>query len=242
VNLTFGDANRLAYYVAEVPVDGFFGLSLYDSYNKEPNVLTQLVPSLDRPIVALNSKNGSAEVVFGSDSLASCDTNWQYVPYTNKTTYGDWGFHLSAVSVNTNGCENTVNANHSIVLQPGTNFYTNFYTSYQVLELFVQASGAYYNTSAYGYQVPCDQVASAANVTLSIGDGTKKIVLTPAEYIGQRLHSNACYLSVNGYYDENNSYYSKNTLTLGQAFFDHHCTAFNIQDQTIGFADVLVSQ
>jgi len=240
VNLTFGDANQIAYYIDTLPIAGFFGLSLHSSYNNVSNVLRQLLPSLNKPIVALNSRNGSAEVAFGTDSLDTCATNWQYVPYTNKTVYGEMGFHLSAVSTNLNGCQNTVKVNHSIILE--ASYYTTIYTSYQVLELFVQASGAYYNNSAYGYQVPCDQVANSANVSLTIGDGTQTIVLSPFDYISQNSYYNACYLSVHAYYDENNSYNSQNTIYLGQNFLNNHCLAFNLQDQTVGFANVLAGQ
>jgi len=248
VNLTFGDATTLGAYVNNLGVDGFFGLSPHPSYNNVPNVLTQLVPNLEKPIIVwhanVNSSypyNGRAQVAMGTDNADFCANNWQYVQLVNATSWGTLGFPLTSVSmVDGNGCVNTVKTNHSIVVEPGV--FEGFYVSRQVRELFVQASGAIYNTTASTYQVPCDQGASGRNVTLNIGDGSQQLVLTPQDYTVYNSYFGICQLYVYGSYDENNHKYDSYVVYLGQQYLNKMCTSYNIQTQQMGLSDALAGQ
>jgi len=60
--------------------------------------------------------------------------------------------------------------------------FDSIYTSYQVHELFVQASNATYNYSTGNYEITDDQMALAQPVQLNLGNGGV-LQLNPNDYV-----------------------------------------------------------
>jgi len=240
VNLTFGDISTVGSIVSALPLDGFIGLRDTLSYNNISNVLQQLVGSLDEPVITYHTNRSysnyndthQAEVVFGSKSVDFCQDDWviSNAP-ANKSVYqSKTSFRLSSIGANVGGCQSSLASNHSLVLY---NYFYPLYVSYQALELFVQASGATFNTSTYGYELPCEQVANAYSVQFNV-DAGQTLTITPADYIIQ--YNNKCSLYVSASYDEHNPRYNSYDIILGQQFLNNHCLSYNIQDQTVGLA------
>jgi len=128
------------------------------------------------------------------------------------------------------------------------------------LEVFVSAANATVdssipgvcdsNVTVYSHSVPCDQVASASNVTLRVETaiGGMDLVLLPSDYIVQV--DGACYVFVfdsalyNGCWSDSSSSSSGDSsgevqqqwFTLGNNFMNNHCITKNILTREISFS------
>lgn len=246
LNVTFGDANVYDWWVGYLPIDGVLGLSPAPSVNGIPNVLQQIAGQLAQPLVVLNTHRDfqdwadySAdptevnEITFGTDNVTGCDGNWSW------TSLGDldsesWGsINATSVAVDTaaDACPSVVNAAHPVYL---LNWFLPIYSSTQVQELFVQASGAQFNASTGWYQTPCDQVSQGKNVIVNLEDGGS-IALTPNDYHVE--YDGVCYLFVYGFYDEHDPSYGDFGLFIGQQFANNHCIAYNIAENSVGISN-----
>jgi len=160
--------------------------------------------------------------------LHGCGQNWVWA-----TLGVDGEVNTTSVSAETPNGHTVVNASHPLAV---VNYFTPIYCSYQVQELFVQASGAKYNDTTGWYETPCDSVSAGSNVVVGLKSGGS-IAITPNDYTVQ--YEDECILFVYGWYDEHDSYYNRQYITLGQQFANNHCVAYDIANNALGLADNL---
>jgi len=256
VNMNFGDLtyieDELDYWM---PVDGILGISPNTSNNGIPSAMSQLMASLDQPVVTMyvnrsyedwQGKYSTAQILFGSNQLAQCNQkNWVY--YNARTDPSVLTFYpyltQRVKSISTSNsvshCNTQYTANHTLNFAHSFN---KMRTSIQVLQMFVDVSGAVYNNTYYRYTVDCGSVANAGNVNVNMDDGSV-IVLTPKDYIIQAY--GMCWLNVRGSYDENDPYYGTSDyygITIGEQYMNSRCYSYNYKDNTVAITDALPQQ
>jgi hypothetical protein len=248
-NVSFGslsDVNDQG--LLNMPIDGYLGLAPATSNNNITNVLQQLAPSLDQPLMNIRIQRfydddegvkTSAQIGFGSAQLSQCQSNGN-APKLGLNLAQSSGMpptlNVSSIAIANANLSDTCATNmiqtaHPIMISP---YYYPTLMSYQLEQLFVSASGAVFNETSGWYQVDCSQVANASPVNINLADGNT-FVLQPNDYILQK--DGQCYLYTWGYYDENDSYYADWVLVLGQQWLNNHCLSYNIQDNTLTISD-----
>jgi hypothetical protein len=246
LNITFGDLETYDQWFAYLPIDGVLGLSPYASQNGIPNVLTQIAGQLAQPLVVLKTHRDLQDEITGQDDpsevneitlgtadVNGCNGNWSWhASDVGDENSGGWGTVGNITSLGVaDGCHSVVNASRPIYI---LNWFLPIFGSYQVEQVFVQASGAQFNTSSGYFQLSCDQVTQAKNVALNSKDGSS-ISLTPTDYTIK--YDGECYLFAMGWYDEYDSDYAGYGLTLGQQFANNHCVAYNIAENLVGISN-----
>jgi hypothetical protein len=236
----FQDTSLVRSYMQWYSYDGVFGLSTVPAENASTTLLHQLQYSLDSPVYTFTPATdySDGQLVLGGlapdlcqgDSwavLAAVDTATD----TSSTSYPSSSdgiippFSITSASTtavgDSNGCAQRVNTPLTVYID--TNYHSPIYTSYQVEELFIQASNATYNSDSYHYELTDDQMALAQPVYLNMDNGAA-IQLHPEDYTSTDDYGTR-YLNVYGYYNAHKTRYS--SLTLGLPFFSRHCLSKN---------------
>jgi len=217
---------------------GVLGLSplFYIQKNNSTRVLDQIVDSLDQPVISIYSNGTCLEraniVTIGALDTENCQSNWIYVPRVSNRHFS-YAFHLSSVELTVNGEKKTVGLNATMTLDP---FSTFIYLPKALEPYLVNATNAVYN-STIGYKVVDCDTSKAAKLVFNVGgqgnlttSANKQLVISAADYISYSEYYQSCYLSA--YF-----YYNMDFVFMGMQFHDNHCIAYNIKDNTVGFAD-----
>jgi hypothetical protein len=244
VNMIFGDANAIDWWVNYMPIDGVLGLSFKNSTNGIPNVLNQLVPSMADPLVVehFNVSMGSTMtddsnsfISLGSENISQCEQEWIHPANSYYNNYALAG-NMTVTNVGIAG------ANGSS-MEINRQLYIGRFPLWQSMSdqmhmLFVEASGAVYNSKTDEYEIPCDQVAQCKNVVLTLSDG-EMITLTSDDYVyrdSSKSGSPACMLNTLGNYAEDDDHDTLGFIFLGRQFFNGRCVSYNIATQQLGIA------
>jgi len=222
-NMTFGDLDSVGDFETRyLPIDGWLGISPALSKNQIPNVLAQLAPSLDSPVVNIRIKrqyrdytgaNSSAQISFGSAQLSQCQQsngnaqkltlNSASKPYQMFSTVNASSVSIVNANLSDACAVNTVQASHPVMI---VDYFYPMLVSYQLQELLISASGAQFNQTSGWYQVDCSQVGNASPVNISLVDGNV-LTLKPNDYILQT--KGQCILYIYEWYDEKDAWYNK---------------------------------
>jgi len=258
--MVFGDLTYMTYsFDYYIPADGFLGLSPYNSSNNISNVQTQLLPYLNQPLITLQVyrnysdcygwtdntcviKYNTAQIVLGSNQIAGCNqSGWVY--RANQDSYTWWPSFLGRFKSSSigytkpSGCDNSFKVNRTVRI---VDYFSRISTSYQVQQIFVDATNATFNnTYDYNYVVDCNQLNTAPTISISLIDGTS-LDLNPSDYIVQSTNEfgqNVCFLFVYGGYDENDPYYQWYSIRLGQQFLNNRCYSYNMAQKTFGLTN-----
>jgi len=240
LNATVQVATQVSYDMAYYNMDGTFGLSTDGSGNGQ-TLMEELAPNLDEPVITIwvnrssGSSGGVGEITLGGMNPEKCQSDtWVNAGSSINSYYSLPTFNVTSISGPKNGsCANSVEGLFNVSI---SNSYSTMYTSIQVQDIFVKASGAVYNRGTYGYSVSADKMASAQPVTFTMANGGQ-LVLTPADYT-VKGRDGTIYLNTYGYYDQNT--YPTDTLLVGQPFLNNHCVSQNIQTGEWSLANVVV--
>jgi len=255
--MKFGDLTQVGKTFLNNHIDGVMGLSMTNSTNYIPTVLSQIVTSLAEPIVTIHvnrtktdyrGKFTDAEIMFGSKALPQCNqANWQTVALLKPSRYRVSTFapaNATSISLTmgspgiSGDCDNSVTALHPLVFSDNTE---KMLVSVQTLKVFQKAVGAQYNASWGQYTVDCDKVDSGANVNIQLADNNT-IVMTPWDFVYKRkMYSNTflCILDVQGAYDDGDLGNRLISIKLGQTWLNRHCISYNIANNTMSYTDAL---
>jgi hypothetical protein len=242
VNLTFGDADSVDWWVNFLPIDGVLGLSPQDSSNNIPNVQNQLASQMADPVMVIHMNNDTHDsfISFGSEDVPQCQQPWAHVPNGILDGYG-----LSNMNVTSLSIEGTTTSlamsNRPLVV---SNWLDTKFVSNQTRDLLIQASGATRNNQTRQYELPCASMAQAKNVVMTLSVGVT-ITLTPNDYMLVRVDPNdgtsTCTLDVVGWYDENEPNYRSYELELDQRFLKTRCVSYNSQTKVLGLTPLASS-
>ena len=158
-NMTFGSLSYVNDWdLPYIPADGYLGLAPYPSQSNITTVLNQLVPSLDKPLVSIRLQrdidDGAgnktvAQISFGSNQLGECQNGNSLKLGLNSVedsslppTFNATGFTIVNANASDACASNAVQAAHPIMI---VDFFFPIFCSIQLQELFVSASGAYFN-------------------------------------------------------------------------------------------------
>jgi len=234
LNATVQVASTVSYNMAYYNMDGSFGLSTNNSGAPGQTLMAEVMPHLDEPVVTVwvnrssagCSCNGEGEITLGGLNPEKCNAaRWTNVGNGTGSYNNLPSFNVSSISGPPTGngsCANSVEAQFTISLDTR---YSTIYTSIQVQDVFVKASGAVYNRTKYSYVVPADKVATAQPVILNLASGGQ-LQMTADDYIVKGWDGTN-YLYVYGYYDQNKV--PVDTIQLGQSFLTNHCVSQNLQ-------------
>jgi len=191
-----------------------------------------------------NGNDTIASLMFGSNKLAACDqSTWMYhqAEYNVNSTFHSFFPRLltrtnsiSMANAAPDSCFGDVKSNHTIRF---SHSFSHILTSYQALFMIVDATGAYYNKSAGGYVIDCNDFNKGGNVDINMVDGNV-LTLKPADYI-MKTDSGICKLNVRASYDENDPWGQYSQITLGQSYMNNHCYSYNYKENTVGIADIV---
>ncbi|KAI1705892.1 hypothetical protein DdX_13329 [Ditylenchus destructor] len=115
---------------------------------------------------------------------------------------------------------------------------TRGYMPYYLKFFFVTAANATWDRDRYAYFTSCD-LKKAKSVILNIGGNggirdtsSRKVVVSPAEYIMQWDNTNECFVNIDGYNDD----FRLNIIRMPLLFYNHHCYSYNMDTDMIGIA------
>ncbi|KAI1701513.1 eukaryotic aspartyl protease domain-containing protein [Ditylenchus destructor] len=233
--------DKIGYYLRYYPVDGVLGLNPTAPYTNADNLVSQLVGTMDNPIMSWwqnmsRYNEGIAQLTLGGEDTDNCQSNYVYAPQQHRNgTYGDYGVHIASAQID-GVSDNEVSLNTTTSLWPDQG---RIYCSYDFFYVLTNASNAVFNETSDEWEVDCD-LSKTKNIILNIGgsgdkaDGTtKQLILTGADYIYHWQYDNTCV--VYAYPSE----YAQ-VLELSSRFVNNHCVAYNAKEKTVGFADVKV--
>jgi len=220
-------------------VDAIFGLVVPIIKQKNTdgniNVLSQIVSSLDAPIVSLytyqddasasssSSQSGVGDLILGAEDLVNC--------------VGDYIYVGQATSQLTTRVNSVVIGNTTVQFDAGVAS-LEIDDGYQPLVLTKTLNSALVNTTGARYKsgyyvVDCDILSSDTPIVLNVGKTGVNLSLVPADYVRYQSNYDFCYLNTYaGYSDSSTSVY----FSLSQPVRNNHCVAHNIKDMTIGFS------
>mmetsp|Transcript_76331 Transcript_76331/g.171225 ORF Transcript_76331/g.171225 Transcript_76331/m.171225 type:complete len:396 (-) Transcript_76331:125-1312(-) len=164
------DMTGLGQLYTQTPMDGILGMA-FDSIAQDhcPTPMRTLVDSgaiSDAVFAFYMGPNGKSELVLGGVDEAHYQGEFQYIPL-NAETY--WQVHLNNLKVNgkkIGGLFKTQNA----FVDSGTSLLTGPVAD---VEAICQGMGAKINRQLGLFALDCDKVASAPNVTFTLGGGWK---------------------------------------------------------------------
>jgi hypothetical protein len=232
----FMDTTLVKSYMKNYPYDGTFGLSSVPAKGRSTTLLDQLQYSFDSPAVTLSldscfgTDNCTGQLTLGGLASDICQGNsWAELTAPVNTSspsapvlpvFNVTGASTMAVG-DSNGCAQRVDIPLTVYASINTG---TVYTSYQVHELFVQASNATFNRTSRHYELTDDQVADAQPVNLHMDNGAA-IHLFPEDYTRTDATTGKRILNVYGYYNAHE--YGHSSLTLSLSFLSHHCLSKN---------------
>lgn len=268
-NVSFEVASVVDSYLQGGALDGTFGLRSMGDENATVSLLSQLQSQLDSPVftyhldLSYGESTGSGQIVLGSLAPDMCGSNWTVVA-REPTTPIDYEYYdlPEAVVVNvttiipgdTTGCEYFVDIPLRVDVFASGDSITS---GYQVVEVFIQASGADYNKEKERYELSHDKKRHAQPVYFHMADGGV-FQVDPEDYIvevveeeevGGRCDGASGYkwlslqekifvLNVDnsGDWDDVRDIPA---VGLNQQFVKHHCFSKNIQTGVWSIASVL---
>jgi len=249
VNANIGDLTTVNSWLAWYRLDGLLGLSPKPSNNTGlTNLLKQLSGSLAMPVLTMHVNRSSeyswwdsryaadtdAEIVLGTNSLPQCNNNnWTPIQLNAQSvdSYAPFVATATSVASKSTGCNSFVKLNQPVWF---VDFFASMIVSYQVEELFVQASGAVFNSTTGWYTVA--QMSNASSVNFTLADGNV-LTLSPQDYIVPYQGIN--YLYVYGYYNEDDANYADFPIYIGQQWLNTRCISYNVNVNTLSITDAL---
>jgi len=232
--VVFEDASLVNPWMQYYSYDGVFGLSSVPDANASTTLLGQLQSSLDSPVFTLSldnctgSENCAGQITLGGLAPDTCQGD-SWTALSTVDTFSSYGyampvFNITGLSSTGSGCTNRVDIPMTVYVSNG---YGTMFTSYQVLEFFVQASNATYNFSSGDYELSTDQVALAQPVYLNLPSGGV-LQLNPSDYlIPSYNRPGTQYLSVYGWYNARER--RSPHISLDTRFLSHYCLSKNFQ-------------
>jgi hypothetical protein len=199
-------------------------------------VFAQIASALDRPIITLyanrsarNFSDWTGALTIGGEDTTNCAAgSYVYAPRVNSV--GELA--LASISFATQ----TIALNNASVFLDAYNPDTIRLTD-SLFTLFVSSTGAIYYPRTKNYQVNCASVDSQPSFTLNLGvDGSAPVTLNPRDYIRYNWRDATCYLNINDYYSD---IQNRIELYLGVDFHNSHCVAENLNDHSVGLANVV---
>ncbi|KAI1720929.1 eukaryotic aspartyl protease domain-containing protein [Ditylenchus destructor] len=148
-NVTLGvyDVYRYAFNFVSPALSGILGLSVRDSKH---NILQQLAPQLDKPIISIyrqlnDSVDGSGEITLGDLDSTNCQSNWIWADQSDTHYNGPVGnqydVQLNSVSGTVNGTLVTVSlTNITLSVETDDGFWIR--VPQAVHDLVINATGA----------------------------------------------------------------------------------------------------
>jgi len=224
----FGQANIIAPFFAQQPIDGILGLG-WPAISVDHVVppMQNLLPTLDMPLFTVwlsrvgavdNVKNGGLYTYGGMDA-AHCSPTVNYVPLTAETY---WQFMLSGVSVGSY----SHNQQWQVISDTGTSLMG---LPTQTTRDVANAVGGKYDGSQGLYTLPCS--TNVPPMVLTIGGMQYTI---PKNQWIEPLDSSGttCYLTI---FDFGSAGFGPAWI-LGDTFIRSYCNIYHIGGKKIGFA------
>jgi len=245
--VSLGVVNYVEYYFSWLFVDGVVGLSAGNSnVNVSANLLTQLAPQLDTPVVSLwtNSTyegNGTAQITLGAVDTTNCKNNWAFAPrLTNYYRYATNATSFVATAANGAVVGSLQNSNVTLALALNQGKWNNA-ASQNVFDLITNATGAVWNSTLRTWLTSCN-VSQIGSIVVNLGNDNQTsnpVTLTAADLIDFWPARNVCYVNAQNWGGARNSTYGY--LILSKLSLDTHCVAYNVGTDQFGMADSLLT-
>ncbi|KAI1704857.1 hypothetical protein Ddc_15987 [Ditylenchus destructor] len=212
------------------------------------DIMQQIMAQQELPIFSmwynrsLSYEDSVAEMTLGHENNQNCLSDWVYVPSVQINNFGyiepEYAVHLSSITLEIDGASRPVNVkvNRTLVIDSwgiGQSGFMPYYLKF----FFVTAANATWHRDRYRYFADCD-LNKAKNVILNIGgsdgnldESSRKIVVTPAEYIRKWQKTNECVVNINGFDDV-----SDYRIQMPMQFYNKHCYSYNTKTRMIGIA------
>jgi len=242
-NVSFAVLKKVSYYDYFYKFNATVGLAGWNStYNVSTNLLTQLLPQLDEPIVTLWTNfsyrgKGVAQITLGAKDSKNCKSDWIF--NDRLTNYNAYLMNATSIVAKS--------ADGSTVASLQGNLRVNVRNSYfeteghsNIISLLVAASGGVFNSSYWVFTTSCN-ASEVGTVEISLGTGNKTnlLVLTASDFIDYAPSVDFCYLRYYNYGISTNG--ALGTITLGRQFLDNHCVAYNAGTNQFGIASSIRS-
>ncbi|KAI1693475.1 eukaryotic aspartyl protease domain-containing protein [Ditylenchus destructor] len=228
--------------------DGALGLSVFLESHSNISGMQQIMSNQELPIFSmwynrsLSYEDSVAQMTLGHENNQNCLLDWVYVPSVQVNEFGytesEYAVHLSSITLEIDGASRPVNVkvNRTLVIDSwGIDQYG--FMPYYLKFFFVTAANATWHRNRYAYFADCD-LNKAKNVILNIGgsdgnldESSRKIVVTPAEYIRKLPKRNECVVNINGFNDVFN-----NRIQMPMQFYNGHCYSYNTKTRMIGIS------
>ncbi|KAI1706695.1 eukaryotic aspartyl protease domain-containing protein [Ditylenchus destructor] len=215
---------------------GIVGLSHTKSVisNTSGNLVTQLSSKLDQPIVSYTQnwilpsrQRATGHITLGALDEDNCQKTWTWGANNDvKYGYGVNSSRVSALARNGSAID-TETITTKVYLDQG---WETMLASENVFNMFLNASGAVWNSSQWQYMVDCDSIGMLGNVVFGIGDNDKAIIVTPVEYVFKE-GKYGCTLEVTNAGQAEVDFFIHSSL-----FFYNHCLAYNYKTDQVGIS------
>ncbi|CAJ0588948.1 unnamed protein product [Cylicocyclus nassatus] len=228
----FGVANKLAPFLARIPIEGVFGLGL-PSKTASGNLrspMEALVPYLTLKLITVwmnrkieISKGGDGGyITYGKIDDVNCQQTWNYVPLSSQT---HWkvpmqGFAMSSYRYRRNNDQALVDTGSSYISVPKA-----------VLEAIARFTGARYSAINGVYTVPCTSMWTLPDILFQM-NGIQYSVPS-AQYVIDMGLGDRCVLA---FYPIDYDTHLGISWILGAPFIRAFCTIFDYGQRQLGFA------
>jgi len=230
--------------------DGTLGLALID----DSSLVKQLAPQLDSPVLTFHTRlpwtnyrdnniaaNFTGVLSIGDLLADKCNSDtwtslaraeFDNTPVQTSVSGGLPYFNITSISAppSSDACDNTVVANITVAFVP---YFQAPVVSYQVMQVFVKASGAEWDEDKRSYVAA--NVTSAQPVTFQLANGGS-IQLTSDDYLLE--YNGVQYLNVYESYDQN-QYGDIDYIVLDQQFLNNRCLSMNLNSGVWSIASAL---
>jgi hypothetical protein len=225
---TFGQADHLASFFTDQPLDGILGLAFRSIAVDDVQPVFQHAVELklvEQPIftVWLKRDGGSAtgqnggQITYGGLDTEHCDTsNVKYIKLSSETW---WEFNIQGVAVN----DKKQTKKWSAISDTGTSLIAG---PKGPLDNLVKATGATYNPNYGLYSVDCK-----ASFTWSIFAGDAEFKISADNMIWE-IEKGSCVLA----YDVFDAGFGGPDFILGDPFIRQFCQIYEVKEGKVGFA------
>ncbi|KAK6757922.1 hypothetical protein RB195_015629 [Necator americanus] len=229
----FGVADKVAPFLAQIPIDGVFGLGL-PSNTATGNMVSPmevLVPNLKQKLITVwmnrkvqISRGGDAGyITYGAVDTSNCQQNWNYVPISHNM---HWRIPLQGMTI---GSYNYHGNNEHALCDTGSSYLG---VPKAVMDNIAGITGATFDAAHGVYTVPCSVMWTLPNLLFQIG-GHQYRIPSIQYVIDMNLGNNRCALT---FYSINYDGYLGISWILGAPFIRTFCTIFDFGQKRIGFA------
>ncbi|RCN41048.1 eukaryotic aspartyl protease [Ancylostoma caninum] len=228
-----GIADKVAPFLAQIPIDGVFGLGL-PSNSASGDMLSPmelLLPHLNKKIitvwmnrkVAISRGSDAGYITYGAVDTSNCEQNWNYIPISSNM---HWRIPVQGFNI---GGFNHQGNNEQALCDTGSSYLG---APRNVMNNIARITGATFSAPHGVYTVPCPAMWTLPSLLFRIG-GRQYRIPSVQYVIDMNLGNNRCALAFYAMdYDGNLGI----SWILGVPFIRTFCTIFDYGQKRVGFA------